>query len=171
MKFLIFIILTFITTGCATLTSDAMDPIALSLSDGGSGKCVLTNKRGVWETDVPVTIPIRRSDDDLRYECETEDGRTATGTIPSTVGAKIVASAVFIDFGITDAITDKHRDYPPSFVIPIIGRDGDISTVLPTPTTEENSAADPFDYVVGDEENVDGSPTESDEVDPLEMNQ
>jgi hypothetical protein len=62
---------------------------------------------------------IRRSDDGLEYDCSTEDGRTASGMIPSTVGAKIVASAVFLDLGITDAITDKHREYPPSFVIPI----------------------------------------------------
>ena len=62
---------------------------------------------------------IRRSDDQLVFTCETEDGRKATGAIPSTVGAKIVASAVFIDFGITDAITDKHREYPASFVIPV----------------------------------------------------
>jgi hypothetical protein len=62
---------------------------------------------------------IRRSDDQLVYTCETEDGRKATGAIASTVGAKIVASAVFIDFGITDAITDKHREYPASFVIPV----------------------------------------------------
>jgi hypothetical protein len=171
MKMLIIAVLTVITTGCATLTSDAMDPIALSLSDGGNANCVLTNKRGVWTTDVPITIPIRRSDDDLKYECETEDGRKAVGTIPSTVGAKIVASAVFIDFGITDAITDKHRDYPPSYVIPIIAKNGDIMSVLPTPTNEEDSAADPFDYVVGDEEDVESSQTESDEVDPLEMNQ
>jgi len=34
-------------------------------------------------------------------------------------GAKIVASAVFIDFGITDAITDKHREYPSNYVIPM----------------------------------------------------
>ena len=39
--------------------------------------------------------------------------------IPSTMGGKIIASAVFIDFGIVDAITDKHRKYPASFVIPI----------------------------------------------------
>ena len=32
---------------------------------------------------------------------------------------QIVASAVFLDFGITDAITDKHREYPASYVIPI----------------------------------------------------
>ena len=171
MKNLLIAMVTLSTFGCATLTNDAMDPIALSLSDGGNANCVLTNKRGVWTTDVPITIPIRRSDDDLKYECETEDGRKAVGTIPSTVGAKIVASAVFIDFGITDAITDKHRDYPASYVIPIIAKNGDIMSVLPTPTNEEDSAADPFDYVVGDEEDVESSQTESHEVDPLEMNQ
>ena len=33
------------------------------------------------------------------------------------MGAKIAVSALFLDFGIVDAITDKHRDYPASFVI------------------------------------------------------
>tara|TARA_R110002110_G_scaffold303525_1_gene517630 strand:+ start:54392 stop:54658 length:267 start_codon:yes stop_codon:yes gene_type:complete len=79
----------------------------------------MTNKRGVWEVEMPATAMIRRSDDALKYNCTTEDGRTSVGQIESTIGAKIVASAVFIDFGITDAITDKHREYPASFVIPI----------------------------------------------------
>jgi predicted unusual protein kinase regulating ubiquinone biosynthesis (AarF/ABC1/UbiB family) len=35
------------------------------------------------------------------------------------MGAKIVASAIFLDFGIVDAITDKHREYPANYVIPI----------------------------------------------------
>lgn len=107
------------TVGCATLTSDANVPVALSFSDGSDGECHLQNKRGVWQTDIPGTPMIRRSDDQLIFTCETEDGRKATGAIASTVGAKIVASAVFIDFGITDAITDKHREYPASFVIPV----------------------------------------------------
>ena len=170
MKKLLIAVVTASTVGCATLTSDAMDPIALSFSDGGNGNCVLTNKRGVWKTEVPVTIPIRRSDDDLKYECETEDGREATGSIPSTVGAKIVASAVFIDFGITDAITDKHRDYPASFVIPIQAKKGDTNNNIESPTNDGDSAADPFDYSVGGEEDVEGSQAKPDEVDPLEMN-
>ncbi len=95
------------------------DAIALSFGDGSEGKCTLTNKRGSWSTDVPATISVRRSDDALRYDCDTEDGREAVGTIASEVGAKIIASAVFIDFGITDAITDKHRKYAASFAIPV----------------------------------------------------
>jgi len=105
--------------GCATLTNDANVPVAFSMSDGSSATCTMTNKRGNWLVEVPTTEMIRRSDDALKYTCSTEDGRTAVGSIPSTVGAKIVASAVFIDLGITDAITDKHREYPPSYVIPL----------------------------------------------------
>ena len=107
------------TVGCATLTSDAMTPVALSFGDGSSGKCQLTNKRGAWSAEIPSTVSIRRSDDVLQYQCETEDGREALGSIVSTVGAKIVASAIFLDLGIVDAITDKHRQYPASFVIPV----------------------------------------------------
>lgn len=106
-------------TGCATLTEDAMTPIALSFSDGSSGSCKLQNKRGAWDVHVPTTIPVRKSDDALKYDCKTKDGRAAFGAIPSTMGGKIIASAVFLDFGITDAITDKHRQYPVNFVVPI----------------------------------------------------
>lgn len=116
---LLFVFLVFGVSGCATLTNDPMTSIAISLSDGSSGKCEFHNKRGHWTYSVPGSVSIRRSDDGLRYECTTEDGRTANGHIESTIGAKIVASAVFLDFGIVDSITDKHREYPPSFVIPI----------------------------------------------------
>lgn len=108
-----------ILSGCATLTEDSMEPISLSFSDGSSGTCILENKRGMWETELPGVILIRKSDDVLKYKATTEDGRIANGAIPSRIGAKIVASAVFLDFGIVDAITDKHRDYPESYVIPI----------------------------------------------------
>lgn len=105
--------------GCATLTEDAMTPVALSFSDGTEGQRNLSNKRGAWSTPLPSTISVRKSDDALKYDCTSDDGRKAFGSIPSEMGGKIVASAVFIDFGITDAITDKHRRYPPSFVIPL----------------------------------------------------
>lgn len=108
-----------ILSGCATLTEDSMEPISLSFSDGSSGTCILENKRGMWETELPGVILIRKSDDVLKFKATTEDGRIANGAIPSRIGAKIVASAVFLDFGIVDAITDKHRDYPESYVIPI----------------------------------------------------
>ena len=112
-------------TGCATLTNDAMTPIALSFSDGSSGSCKLDNKRGSWQAPIPSTYSDRRSDDPLKYDCNTDDGRNAVGSMPSKIGAKIVASAVFIDFGITDAITDKHREYPSNYVIPMRKKDSE----------------------------------------------
>lgn len=119
MRKLVIIALAAGTVGCATLTEDAMTPIAFSFSDGSNGKCTLQNKRGVWSVEIPSTVYVRKSDDALKYQCKTEDGREAVGAIKSEMGAKIVASAVFLDFGITDAITDKHRKYIGSFVIPI----------------------------------------------------
>jgi len=119
MKKMILILPLLALAGCASITNDAYVPIALSFSDGSSGSCQITNKRMSISADIPGTPMVRRSDDLLQLNCKTDDGREAISSIPSTIGAKIVASAVFIDFGITDAITDKHREYPASFVIPV----------------------------------------------------
>lgn len=119
MKKVLVVMIAACTAGCATLTEDAMTPIAISFSDGSNGQCKLQNKRGAWQTPIPVTYSVRKSDDPLKYDCTTTDGRTAFGSMPSTMGGKIVASAVFLDFGITDAITDKHRQYPATYVIPM----------------------------------------------------
>ena len=106
-------------TSCASLTNDAYVPIALSFSDGSSGTCNISNKRMSISVKIPGAPKVRRSDDNLLLKCKTENGREASASIRSTIGAKLIASAVFIDLGITDAITDKHREYPASFVIPV----------------------------------------------------
>lgn len=110
----------FLLGGCATIVNDAMIPINFSFADGSDGKCTFRNKRGVWSSDVPSTVMIRRSDDALIYDCETEDGRDSDGSVHSEIeGEKLAASVVFWDLGITDAITDKHRDYQRTFIIPV----------------------------------------------------
>ena len=107
-------------SSCATIVNDALTPIALSFSDGSSGRCGLTNKRAAYDVDIPGTENVRRSDDPLKYDCQSKNGKRGVGAIPSTIeGAKLGASVLFIDLGITDAITDKHRTYPKSFVIPL----------------------------------------------------
>ena len=106
-------------SSCASITNDAFVPMAISFSDGSSGTCQITNKRMSIEAPIPSAPMIRRSDDNLQLNCKTDDGRTAIASVPSSMGGKIVASAVFLDFGITDAITDKHREYPASYVVPI----------------------------------------------------
>ena len=120
MKIIFIIFTTLVLANCATIVNDPEVPIALSFSDGSSGTCDLTNKRITKKVDMPGTHNIRRSDDDLRYSCVTDAGKTAVGTIKSSIeGEKLGASVVFFDLGITDAITDKHRTYPTSFVVPV----------------------------------------------------
>ena len=122
MKMLVIIIfVAFAAVGCATLTEDAMTPIAFSFSDGSNGECKLQNKRGEWEIKVPSTVYVRRSGDALKYNCQTEDGRTAVGTIPSKINSKAkYILGVFLYYGIVDDMTDKDRKYMPNFVIPIM---------------------------------------------------
>ena len=113
------IILIFLTS-CATIVNDAEVPVTLSFSDGSSGSCKLSNKRMQYQVDILGTHQIRRSDDALKFDCKTESGKTAFGSIPSEIeGAKLAGSVVFFDLGITDSITDKHRTYTPNFVIPV----------------------------------------------------
>ena len=73
----------------------------------------------LMDDKIPSYPLIRRSDDNLVLRCIAEDGRTANASVTSAMSGKIVASAFFINFGITDAITDKHREYIASFVISI----------------------------------------------------
>ena len=86
-------------SGCATLVNDPNIPLTFSFSDGSSGECTLKNKRGVWTSTIPTQgVMIRRSDDGLVYDCTTNDGREANGSIRSEVeGEKIAASVFFWD--------------------------------------------------------------------------
>ena len=115
---LIFLSITLVS--CATIVNDAHVPVSLSFSDGSDGECKLSNKRQSLSGKVPATFMVRRSDDALRVDCTTKSGKKGFVSIPSTLeGGKLAGSVVFFDLGITDSITDKHRIYPSSFVIPV----------------------------------------------------
>jgi len=120
MKKMLLVLFGLILTSCATIVNDANIPVALSFSDGSSGECQLSNKRISLSVKIPSQPLIRRSDDPLRFNCQTASGKKGFGSIPSTIeGGKLAGSVVFWDLGITDSITDKHRIYPASFVIPV----------------------------------------------------
>jgi len=119
----------FLCASCATIVNDPNIPLAFSFSDGSAGHCTFKNKRGAWESNIPTTaVYIRRSDDALIYDCKTTDGREATGSVRSEMeGAKLGASVLFLDLGITDAITDKHRTYQGNVTIPIQPKGREVS--------------------------------------------
>lgn len=107
--------------GCASITNDPNQPISFKAPGckKGAVSCTARNKRGSWSFELPATVPIRRSDDVLHIECEDEQGERHTESVNSRMGGKIVASAVFLDFGIVDSVTDKHREYPEQIVLQI----------------------------------------------------
>ena len=118
-------IATFTLLGCATIVNDSHIPLTVSFSDGSKGHCTFKNKRGTWSSDIPTTgVMIRRSDDALAYDCVTEDGMASSGSVRSEMeGEKLAASVVFLDLGITDAITDMHRTYQGIIVLPVMTKE------------------------------------------------
>ena len=120
LKNLTLILLSTTLVSCATIVNDAHIPVSLSFSDGSNGECKLSNKRQSLSGKVPATFMVRRSDDALRVDCNTTSGKKGFVSIPSTLeGGKLAGSVIFFDLGITDSITDKHRIYPSSFVVPV----------------------------------------------------
>ena len=120
MKFIILVVCGLILTSCATIVNDANVPVSLSFSDGSSGECQLSNKRVSLNVKIPSQTLVRRSDDALKFNCKTANGKTGFGSIPSSIeSGKLAGSVVFFDLGITDSITDKHRTYTPNFTIPV----------------------------------------------------
>ena len=110
----------FTVAGCATLTNDPHQNVSFEAPGckPHTVTCKAWNKRGTWEFGIPEVVPIRRSDDILRIECVDEQGQVHTDQVASEIGEKMTVST-FLDFGITDAITDKHREYPERIVLQI----------------------------------------------------
>ena len=104
-----------ILTGCATLTNDATQPVHFATPGCAKSKasCLAYNKRGSWMFDPPETIFVRRSDDPLQVVCERPGGDTYRHETGSVIGPKFAASIVLVGVGLTDAVTDMHREYPP----------------------------------------------------------
>ena len=100
------------SAGCATLVNDPMIPVEFIPQGCTALECTATNKRGSWDFSAPGTAMIRRSDDTLHVSCRGTDGEEFTTTVQSGMEAeKLIGSVLFLDLGITDAITDKHRTY------------------------------------------------------------
>lgn len=74
--------LVMVLAGCFTSVDDPNVSLSFKFSDGSAGKCNFKNARGTWSTGIPsMNVMIRLSDDDLTYDCITEDGREVTGAI------------------------------------------------------------------------------------------
>ena len=96
-KSIIILLSVFVLTSCGTIVNDANIPVSLSFSDGSDGKCKLSNKRAQYSVNIPSTTMVRRSDDSLRFDCVSDNGKKGFGSIPSEMeGGKMAASVVFL---------------------------------------------------------------------------
>ena len=103
-------------TSCSSIVNESHLPINLSFSDNSGGECALRNKRESYQTQIPASVLVRRSDDPLVYDCTTSDGRKANGSINSKVGQSMAGNIIFGGGvgAIIDANNDMHREYPES---------------------------------------------------------
>jgi len=131
-------------SGCATIVNDSHIPLVFSFSDGSTGQCTFKNKRGTWSSEIPTPgLLIRRSDDALVYDCSTEKGMASAGAVRSEMeGEKLAASVVFLDLGITDAITDMHRTYQGNVVLPVMTKEAAVKQTAVLQAAAEKAAAE-----------------------------
>jgi len=124
MRHAIIILLLGFLGACSTIVNESHVPINLSFSDNSGGTCALKNKRESYKTAIPASVTVRRSDDPLVYECTTTDGRKANGKIISEVGQTMAGNIIFGGGvgALIDANNDMHRQYPGSFIIPVVAR-------------------------------------------------
>ena len=111
-------------TSCSSIVNESHLPINLSFSDNSGGECALRNKRESYQTQIPASVLVRRSDDPLVYDCTTSDGRKANGSINSKVGQTMAGNIIFGGGigAVIDANNDMHHEYSGSFVIPVVAK-------------------------------------------------
>lgn len=107
-------------SGCSSIVSERMATINVQAPGCPPGTiCTLTHKKGSWDMQPPGTITIPKSDDLLRVQCRTPDGKQIYQTLNSEFGGMFWGNIIFgggIGM-IVDADTDAHREYPASIVI------------------------------------------------------
>lgn len=64
-------------SGCATITSNEMQPVSVTTKDDKGqnlekAKCTLRNDKGAWDAESPAFVQVRRSSEDLLVECKKE---------------------------------------------------------------------------------------------------
>lgn len=98
----------FLMTVSASLTNNVYSPTVLTFNNSSSETCYIFNKLMQIKAVAPSS-PMNKSDGTLKLHCKTEDSKDVIVSVPNNIGVKIVPSGVFLDFSITDPITEKCR--------------------------------------------------------------
>jgi hypothetical protein len=110
-------------SGCASITTEEMQPLAISATSATGqalekANCTLKNDRGAWQAVTPAFVSVRRSGEDLLVECE-KDGHPK-GALRAISGASMIWGNIVFGGGI-GAIIDhnngKGYEYPPNLAV------------------------------------------------------
>ena len=111
---------TLVIGGCASIVNEKTATIAIAAPNCPEGtSCALKHKKGQWHVKVPGTVTIPKSDDPLKVDCATPDGRTSHQVLESRMGGSFWGN-IIAGGGIgmiIDANTDAHRSYDSSVVV------------------------------------------------------
>ena len=85
-------------TGCSTITKGTTDVLDVRLRNCPDDlECVATNKKGSWPFTPPAAVRFKKSDDDLRIECRSDDlfvTRSLTPVQGGTIWGNVLAGGV-----------------------------------------------------------------------------
>lgn len=113
-------------TGCASITSTKLQPVAVTTAcdgdDAAGAVCTLTNDKGSWFVKTPGTVTINKSYGDVSVDCKLDESRGAATYQSKNEGA--VWGNIIAGGGIgyiIDANTGAGFSYPPSMAINMTG--------------------------------------------------
>lgn len=113
-----------LTSGCATITSTEMQPVAVAThtADGQpieKASCSLKNDVGSWSVTSPGVVSVKRSAEDLMVECKKEGSSDGVARAVSRAAGGMWGNILF--GGGIGAIIDHNKgtgyDYPNDVIV------------------------------------------------------
>ena len=120
-KFLILCTVLISTSGCASLFSDASQPVSIDTPSCKAAKCRATNADGVYyAAETPATIVVNKAFGDLTVICEKGDERATSvhksSATATTFGNILMGGPVG---ALIDAGSGKGYQYPSMIINPL----------------------------------------------------
>ena len=137
MKYIILpaLIITGLSTGCASITTGQTQPISIETRDNqgqqvSGAACKLVNDKGTYFVTSPGTVGVQRSYNDLSVNCSREKSEPGMITAKSSTKAMAFGNILFggVIGAAVDAGTGAAYDYPALLTV-IMGQ----VTALPPP--------------------------------------
>lgn len=141
-KLLIPIAISFMFTGCASITGTTGQSVSLQTQKGSDqvvgANCELVNSKGKWFVTTPGTVPIGRSNDNLIVTCKKDNMDQGVANVVSDTKASMFGNILF--GGGIGAIIDHNTGAAYEYPMLITVLMGEISAINSKPSYDAKSA-------------------------------